>query len=184
MYRQCTTEESAQRQQQIAQSLMSLMGAMPYSRITVADICARVNLSRKSFYRYFDCKEDCLHALLDHAIVGFLRFYPHAHATIRPDRNYLEQYFLYWKQQSELLDALYRNDLISLFYERTLIQMDRKLQELHEYPDDDDEFDQFLFMICGTTSMILNWHIHGYRKTAAQMAASVDRLIAKDVNLR
>jgi len=180
MYKQCTTEDSLRRQQQIARSLLELMLSMPYSRITVAHICEQVGLSRKSFYRYFDCKEDCLHALLDHVIIGFLDFYPYAHTTPCPSRDYLEQYFTYWKQQHDLLDALYKNDLISLVYERTMLHVDKQLRN---YPDD-DHYEQFLFMICGTTSLILNWHIHGYRKTAAQMAATVDRLIAEDVNFR
>lgn len=176
MYKQCVTEESIRRQQQMTQSLLDLMGATSYSRITVADICGRVGLSRKSFYRYFDSKDDCLYALLDQVIQDFTRFYPQAYTTTRPSEEYLERYFSYWQQQSPLLEALNRNQLTSLLYERTLLSTALEKQ-LRQSQNSENDFEQLLFMVCGTTGLIIAWHMDGYRKTAAQMAASVERLI-------
>ena len=177
MYKQCTTEESSRRQQQMTACLLDLMGSMPYSRITVADICSRVGISRKSFYRYFDCKDDCLNALLDQVLQDFTLFYPQAYTTSRPSSEFLEHYFAYWKQQHSLLEALNRNQLTSLLYERTLLSTVSE-EQIHKSQDSENNTEQLLFMICGTTGLIIAWHIDGYRKTAAQMATAVERLIA------
>lgn len=174
MYRQCTTAESAERQQQLIQSLLDLMGTMDYSRITVADICSRVGVTRKTFYRYFDCKDDCLFALLDQVIRGFADYYPHASTTPRPSREFLEHYFAYWKQQRPLMDILCRNQLTAHLYERTALG----IQQAYPAEESGLEFAQIVFMICGTTGMIISWHVTGYRETAEQMAAAVAQLIS------
>lgn len=180
MYRQCSTEESARRQQQMTQSLLDLMDSMPYARITVADICTGIGLSRKSFYRYFDCKDDCLHALLDQTIHSFAGYYPHAYSTPRPSREFLEHYFSYWQQQKRLLDVLCRNQLTYCLYERTILSVRQEQFLRHATAECEQEYEQMLFMICGTFSLIVDWHLSGYRKTAAQMAASVDQLIRRN----
>ena len=68
MYKDCITEESARRQRQLELCLQDLMLTTEYSQITISDISDRAGISRKSFYRYFNSKEGCLCALLDHAI--------------------------------------------------------------------------------------------------------------------
>ena len=46
-------------------ALLSLMKTTPYSKITVKDICAKADLSRQTFYNFFDAKDDmicyCIH---------------------------------------------------------------------------------------------------------------------------
>ena len=70
-YKHCITESSADRQRQFEAALLELMEHKNYSQISVQEICDRVGLSRKSFYRYFSSKEMCLTALVDHAILGY-----------------------------------------------------------------------------------------------------------------
>ena len=67
-YKHCVTESAADRQRQFEAALLELMGHKHYSQISVQEICDRVGLSRKSFYRYFSNKEMCLPALVDHTI--------------------------------------------------------------------------------------------------------------------
>ena len=75
MYKHCNTEESAYRQRQLEQSLLELMEDFPYKAITIGQICDQVGISRKSFYRYFDSKDGCLFALLDHTIMDGTGYY-------------------------------------------------------------------------------------------------------------
>ena len=75
MYKHCNTEESAQRQRQLEQCLLELMSDVPYANIKIGQICDLSGVSRKSFYRYFDSKDGCLHALLDHIIMNGSAYY-------------------------------------------------------------------------------------------------------------
>lgn len=40
--------------------LISLMGEMPYSKITVKEICNRADLSRQTFYNFFNTKDEII----------------------------------------------------------------------------------------------------------------------------
>lgn len=53
-----------QSQEWIVESLISLMEEIPYSQITIQRICKHADLSRQTFYNFFDSKEDVLHFCL------------------------------------------------------------------------------------------------------------------------
>ncbi len=65
MYKKCKTLQSAQRQQHIIETLISLMQTNTYDEISVSTLCEHAEIPRKTFYRYFDSKEDLLQATLD-----------------------------------------------------------------------------------------------------------------------
>ena len=71
MYKLCKTEQSAARQKELEQGLLAAMSVQNYEEITISDLCKKMNIPRKSFYRYFTSKEGALHALLDHTILEF-----------------------------------------------------------------------------------------------------------------
>ena len=179
MYKDCVTEESARRQKQLEQCLLELMLTAPYEQITISDISERAGISRKSFYRYFNSKDGCLHALVDHAVFdGAALYLPN-----RVDRHTLqsshERFFRYWKEQHRLLDALTRNNLSLVLAERMLryiIQEEREFQQLHSFSSP-DQHERNLFYIGGVMSLMLEWHRTGFQKSALQMAKTLTDLI-------
>lgn len=180
MYKHCSTEESARRQRQFEQCLLDLMQTVPYAQITISDICDRINLSRKSFYRYFGSKDGCLYALLDHSIMDFVSHYL-PDGTSR-HQELFERYFDYWKKQSPLLEALCRNKLAPCLYERTIhcaMEEDHDLYNLLRSSGRNDSYEQLLFIACGINGLLINWHMTGYEKNVSQMAATVDRLVLR-----
>ena len=180
MYKHCNTDDSARRQRQIENCLLEMMKTTPYSQITIGDICLKIGLSRKSFYRYFSSKDGCLHSLLDHCILTA------ASACIidTPETPSLvpafERYFASWKQMSPLLEALCQNRLTTTLFERTLLCMTRNNPELASYFSINrsvDFHEQLLFIVCGTLSLVLNWHHSGYQKTPQEMACTLNHLL-------
>ena len=71
MYKQCRTEQSSNRQRILEQGLLDAMIQQHYDSISVSDLCSRMGIPRKSFYRYFSGKEGALHALIDHALLDY-----------------------------------------------------------------------------------------------------------------
>lgn len=180
MYKHCNTEESAQRQKQIEHCLLQMMQIVPYGQITISDVCHLAGISRKSFYRYFGSKDDCLHALIDHSILGAAAAYLRNDALAGSDRRIFEHYFLHWKSSHQLLEALCQNQLTNLLFERSLLIATQEELEFRNYlnpSQNNDTFEQMLFLICGITGLIINWHLSGYQKTPAQMASVVERMI-------
>ena len=71
MYKLCKTEQSAKRQREIENCLFEIMKGKHYEEITITEICERMSMPRKAFYRYFDSKEDALSALIDHSMAEY-----------------------------------------------------------------------------------------------------------------
>lgn len=71
MYKYCKTEQSVQRQRELEKGLLDMMKYKQFEEISVSDLCDRLHIPRKSFYRYFSSKEGALHALLDHTLLEF-----------------------------------------------------------------------------------------------------------------
>ena len=109
MYKHCNTEESAQRQRQLEQCLLELMSDVPYANIKIGQICDLSGVSRKSFYRYFDSKDGCLHALLDHIIMNASAYYMSNADDEDTSLTFCFRIFEYWQRQTPLLDALEKN---------------------------------------------------------------------------
>lgn len=180
MYRHCNTEESASRQRQMENCLLELMQTHAYDQITISNICQHIGLSRKSFYRYFGNKEGCLYALIDHTILDFAASYLPDHAD-PPQQQMLEHYFAYWKSLHHLLDVLCQNQLVPCLFERTLLCITEEEYEFRKMlgaDQNNDAYERLLFTVTGITGLLINWHTSGYRKTPAQMAATVSKLLA------
>ena len=71
MYKFCKTEQSYQRQRELEQGLLKMMEHQRFDEISVSDLCDRLGIPRKSFYRYFSSKDGALHALYDHTLMEF-----------------------------------------------------------------------------------------------------------------
>ena len=65
MYKLCKSEQSAARQRWLEQGLLQEMLLRRYEDISISDLCARLQIPRKSFYRYFTNKDGALFALID-----------------------------------------------------------------------------------------------------------------------
>lgn len=179
MYKHCATEESARRQRQLEQSLLELMLSVGYGPITIADICDRVGITRKSFYRYFSSKEGCLHALLDHAVIDGASFYlPGADEDRSPSLIY-RRFFQYWKERHDLTEALLRNGLTTLLVEQMLaysIQEEREFRFfLHGNANDTHE--RTVFYLGGSMALVLDWHRSGYQRSVLEMAEILARMV-------
>ena len=181
MNKQCYFEEGASRQLQLEQCLLELMQLIPYSHVTIVDICRKAGISRKSFYRYFGSKEDCLHALLDRTILnGFAFCFPEQHQP-QFSRAVCERFFLYWQNQAPLLDALDRDDLSRLLVARIVDYLYRENRELRPllilHPD--YALEHILFIISGIMGLVFHWHRSGFQTSVAGMAEALSAIVTQ-----
>ena len=181
MYKHCNTEESAQRQRQLEQCLLTLMNERLLPQITIGDICSQAGISRKSFYRYFDSKEDCLHALLDHAIMDGTTYYLPGPDSSNQTLDLCCRIFEYWKIQTPLLDALERNGQSLQLLQRMVRYI---LEEEPEYArfmgiSNHDLMEHVVYSVGGIMGLILTWHHEGHQKSTAQMGAILNRMIQR-----
>ena len=178
MYKQCKTEQSAARQRSLELELLQMMVLQRYEDISVSDLCQRMQIPRKSFYRYFASKDGALRGLLDHTLLDYSRQRPeHSAAGKRKSRMELEYFFQFWLQNKKLLDALRRSDLSGVLIERAIFLA--LPQSNYAMPEQQLRRQSVTFVICGLMSMVLAWHSEGFAQTPAELAAAAESLLTR-----
>lgn len=183
MYKMCKTAQSAARQHEIEQALLTCMRGKRYEEITVRELCDSIQLPRKAFYRYFESKDGALHALLDHTLADFGHFGTEYYATGRRSlRGDLAQFFLFWHTHRALLDALERNNLTGLLLDtavhfplRDMISPEKFLPEETAWM----RTQVFRFAICGLMIQMLEWYRADFRESAEEMAQAACRMLSR-----
>lgn len=169
MYKICHTEESSRRQRELERGLLDAMGRQPYEKITLTELCRQLEIPRKTFYRYFPTKEDCLLALMDHTLSDCndiaLRGWNGSEGL---DQKAQLRFFTYWKEQKAFLDAVRDNDLRYLLLDRTSVIVDRMKENspVENFARDQVEY----FIAHGLMSAVIRWHRFGFRSTPEEMA--------------
>ena len=183
MYKLCKTEQSAARQHQLEQGLLEAMRVKRYDEISISDLCDRLEIPRKSFYRYFNGKDGALQALLDHTLMEFAEYtVTYRHGKNRTILLDLESFFQFWMEKKELLNALGRSGLSGILVNRAVaFAMTDDVLPVRFLPNDSRDMQQHITMfgVCGLMSMVLNWHDLGYEQTAGEMARIAVRMISK-----
>ena len=177
MYKECHTEESKMRQRSIENGLLSMLKTYRYEQITVKQLCDYVKIPRNTFYRYFDGKIDVLHALIDHIFLDY-------ELIAIKDTNLqqeLEQFFFYWKDKSELLDALKRNDMSILLVDRCILLGQKRINcerfSIHKSKNNWKRNYTTQFIYGGILTIIIRWHHEGFIQTPSEMAEFCKKII-------
>lgn len=180
MYKLCKNEQSANRQRQLEKGLLEAMLVSRYEDISVSDLCAKMDIPRKSFYRYFSSKDGALYALLDHTMLDFYAegFRKNNGGTALGD---LSQFFVFWHQHRDLLDALDRNRLSGIMIERaTMLAQQEKLMPMRfqSWPVNVQGL-ALSFAICGLISMVFQWHRQGCQLTPKELTEMAAAMLTK-----
>lgn len=180
MYKHCTTEESVLRQRRIEQCLLENMRRCAYSSISVSDLCAQAGISRNTFYRYYDSKDDVLDALLDHTLMEHGKTQLPAVSLHSEAPAEIIQLLLYWQRQKPLLDALVRSNLEAKLVERVYHHArveDPGILRRMGCVVSGCENEMLLFLMSGIMSLVLSWHRGGFQKPVTDIAKALTRLM-------
>ena len=182
VYKQCRTEQSAQRQRDLEQGLLKTMLKKQFEEISVSDLCAEIGVPRKSFYRYFSGKEGALFALIDHALMDFDSYSVVENITeLQEAQKYMERVFRYWISCKPLLDALEHSGLSGMLVQRA-INYSREMQTLPSFLLAADRRLQdygSMFTVCGLMTILVQWHHDGFVPGVEQMSGLVIRLMSE-----
>lgn len=176
MYKICHTEESSQRQRELEAGLLRMLREKPYNKITLTELCRNLNVPRKTFYRYFPTKDDCLLALMDHALsdCNDVALGGWTGGKDLDDQAQL-RFFRYWQENVLLLDAIRDNGLQSLLLERTAVIVDRMKEHTPSVSFAAEQVEYFTAL--GLMSTVLRWHQFGFQSTPEEMGAVFEELL-------
>ena len=173
------TIHAATRQLKIENCLLNNMLTIPYERISVADMCRQMGISRRLYYTYFPDKESCLLSLIDRYIYESIDAISFADIT----RNLLAQtaaYLSYWKEHSDFLSMVCFQNMKSLVIDRShlyfLNQNVDILEHLSTPEVKADDTTLWLFAAFRFT-VLLQWHEQGYKLPVEEMAQKYLRML-------
>lgn len=179
MYKLCKTEQSALRQRQLEQGLLTAMLEKRYEDISVSDLCQQIGIPRKAFYRYFTSKDGALFALLDHSMLDF-----YAEGLRRAGGSALgdlESFFSFWYSHKELLTALEKSHLGGMMIERaTILAQREKLMPRNILSWREDlQGIAMSFAVSGLMTMVFQWHQQGYITTPEEITQAAIAMLTK-----
>ena len=158
-----------------------MMTHQRFEEISVSDLCDRMGIPRKSFYRYFSSKDGALQALLDHTLMEF-----YDTGTLEGLRGGtpigdLERFFLFWKNHKRLLDAILRSNLGGMLVERA-VSLAKREELMPGYVREWEDMMKDVamsFVVCGLMSMVLQWHLEDYKIPTVQMAKAAVSMLSR-----
>ena len=172
----CTGEKTAARQRWIENGLLELMQERKFDDITVTDLCGHLDLSRRSFYRYFSDMEDVLDSLLNRV---FQEMVIADSSLAIPE---IEKVYDFWFLHKHVLSALARSGMHSKIVQYALKYADEDALKNHLSTDDlgmELSREMNLFVISGLSSLLISWHAEGFQKTPRQMAEIAHRMLSQ-----
>lgn len=172
MYKLCKTQQSATRQRQLELGLLQAMLEQHYEEVSVSDLCDRMQIPRKSFYRYFSGKDGALRALIDHTLLEFQEVFGEPVTTHSQIHAQLEKFFLFWVRNKELLDALAQSNIRGVLIERAITHALNDYTLVHHFTDENRFMTTVAatrFAVCGLMSIVLSWHDDNFKTSISQM---------------
>ncbi len=155
----------------ITDALLLLMQKKEYKDISITEICEKAGVTRMSFYRNFESKEDILKKWIVSVTDTFLEV---SRISYKNDsnRDYFVKLFTHLKQYKEVCMAMYKENLIYLVKE----QFDRVFLSVHQA-----EYDAYksYFLAGGIYNVFLLWLMKGCRETPEELAGKMETMLEK-----
>ena len=176
MYKICHTEESSRRQRELERGMLEAMQHQPYAKITLTELCRELNIPRKTFYRYFPTKDDCLLALIDHTLADCndIALKGWDGGTALDEQVHL-RFFRYWLEQKIFLDGIRENGFQSLLLDRTTGIVDRMKENCPRGTFAREQVEYFIAH--GLMTTVLRWHHFGFPASPEEMAEVFGKLL-------
>ena len=148
----------------ILQGLMKLLKTRRLENITVQDLTKVAGVSRSSFYRNFESKEQVLFLYLKELYQAFLAEEKRSGRTDR--KALLVSRFHFIREHQDLFWALHRNNLIFVAFDKMEMDIISMLSGTDQTLDD-----YYRAMLSGSFAAIIDkWFDHSLRESDEQMA--------------
>ena len=174
MATQCHTEYAVQKKVLLEKSLLILMLRQPYKEISVTDICREADIPRRTFYHYFENKDDVLDVMIENLMQQcFLDSVCGLRASPAHMKENFVRIFRFWDGDNRTkLDALIQNGLESRLMPWSLNFIRAEKIGILSNSSLNPKLVEIGLMVGVTDffSLLYYWSRDGYRETPEQMA--------------
>lgn len=171
MYKQCKSNQSAQRQEHIANCLQVLIREKGYDEISITELCQRAGVPRNTFYRYFADKESVLKYLFDHSMYTLLEKVMYAYEANHEMElvDCIACWLQYYRENDSLWDVFKESRHNLLFGQ--LVQFYGKLADsLYKLDFNNQKTKYMIFLAYGIQGILDVWKYTGYAQSEKDLA--------------
>ena len=157
-------EQKAFFQQCLYTALMALMQEKKFEKISVGEICQRAGVSRMTYYRSYNNKEDILLQHLDECFAAFLEG-----LDVRDFYGVALSFFRFWQGEDQVfLAAVIRSGLSAHLMDKFYHYLD----QLYSGMELGKNVDSYVlsFLSGGLYKMLIDWMMHGAVTEPEEMA--------------
>ena len=171
---QCYTEYATKKKALPKKCLLELMLQQAYKDISVTDICREADIPRRTFYHYFESKDDVLDSMIEELLQQcFLNTTYGLHIGSEQMKANFARVFRFWEGNNRIkLDALIRNGLESRLITGSAQFIRAERTGLLRKSGLDPKQVEIGLMVGITDffTLLFYWSREGYRETPEQMA--------------
>ena len=166
----------------IINALLRLMRQKKLDQISITDIASEADVSRRTFYRHFEKKEDVLIEYVRIVVIGFV-----SNMNSRKQVNPYDislAYFNFWYKHRVFLMMMIRDNLFMLVLDifEEVNAMDGTISLLNDRISShgllDNEIDYFIsFWFSGIWRLLYRWVKSGCKETPEEMASTLMKIV-------
>ena len=166
----------------LRESLLELMKTTPISNIYVKEICAYADVSRSTFYTYYNDQYDLLKKTQEE-ILDFIdnlhSKYAFYKGSSRESLQMLEEFLQYIADNNKSIyvlfsengDINFQKNIFSVMYQKNII---KSLTD--KLPDEQTRQYYYLFIVTGSLGIIYHWIKNGMDKPISELAKLIVNL--------
>jgi AcrR family transcriptional regulator len=169
----------------LRESLMDLMKKTPISTISVKEICAKADISRSSFYKYYTNQYDLLQKTEDETLAfidTILTKYAYHKNGTREALQMLEEILQYIVDNNKSIyvlfsengDINFQKTLFSLMYQKNIMK-----SLTNKFSDEQTKQYCYLFIVTGSIGLIYHWIKCGMDKSITELAKLIINLTSQ-----
>lgn len=169
-------QQKEQSRRWIAEALLQILEEKPFREITISEVAARADLSRRTFYRHFETLNDVVDYQLEILCNEFLDFCEE-HMHRKGDViTVTELFFRFWAEHRSVLRvlnssnraALPQGEFLAKIYHRRVLEL--KVEENRQIHY------MYQFVMGGLWNILLQWVAEDNPPTPAEMAVTVQKV--------
>ena len=163
MYKICKTAKSEARQKEFQDTLLEMLKKQKMKDISIVSLCQEMNISRKTFYQYFDTIEDVLYIMIDKELrAGFL--------LLEYDPQ-IKEFFVFWKKNRTLLDILEKNGMSNILVERAYT-----FSNITKENKSTIQNMKYAGWISSLITVLVLWHHGGMQQSEEEMRQTINEM--------
>ena len=168
------------RQKQIEECLYENLLQRPYPSVSISDLCHQLNISRKSFYKYFPDKDSCFRAIISRKLHACILHLTTNIPENAPKTAIISSYLAFWKEERGLLDIIVRNNLVIPTMDQCIYFLREENQILLPFLDTPMlKADSFVLasFVSNQITLILQWYLQNFQPPLEEMVLTYQRLV-------